>query len=189
MTNRLPISRHRRRTSSGVQWVEFAFVILPLFAIISGFFDVTFSIFNWTTLQNAARQGCRYAVTFSTSGALGQDASIAQTVTNFSMGLLSASTPVDSTTSGALSITTNYYTQQNPNTPVAGAAGNVPGNIVEVSVVNFPLQWVVPISGTFGLLGGDEPGSAFRPQAPTTISVYARDILGGYPVGLTTVTR
>jgi len=155
-------------------------VLLPTFAIISGFFDVTFALFDWSTLQNAVREGVRYAITFQTSGSEGQDASIAGVVVNYSMGLLSSSTPIDSTTSGQLSITTNYYAPTAPNTPVT-PGGNVPGNIVEVTVVNYPLQWMVPIAGTFI--------NPFRSQSPANINLYARDVLGGYPVGETSVTR
>jgi hypothetical protein len=35
-------------------------------------------LFRWSTLQNAERDGCRYAVTFQTSGSLGQNASSKQ---------------------------------------------------------------------------------------------------------------
>lgn len=161
--------------------IEAMLVLLPTFAILSGFFDVTFALFDWSTLQNAVREGVRYAITFQTVSGLGQDASIAQTVENNSFGLLSSSTAVDSTTSGQLSVTTNYYLQTAPNTPIAAPGGNVPGNIVEVTVVNYGLQWMVPIAGTII--------NPFRNQAPATISLYARDIMGGYPAGTLSVTR
>jgi len=161
--------------------VEAMLVLLPTMALISGFFDVTFAVFNWTVLQNAAREGCRYAVTFQTTGGLGQDASIGQTVITSAMGLLPNSIPIDSTNSGQLSITVNYYTELNPNTVIAAPAGNSPGNIVEVSIVNYGLQWMVPIAGTII--------NPYRNQAPATIDLYARDVLGGYPAGVTGVAR
>jgi Flp pilus assembly protein TadG len=161
--------------------LEAVFTLLPLFAIITGFFDVSFALFSWNTLQNAVRMGCRYAVTFQTSGALGQDASIAQIVVQNSMGLLSSTTAIDSSTAGQLSITTNYFTQESPNTAIAAPNGNVPGNIVQVTVVNYPLQWMIPISGTLA--------NPYRSQSPATINLYAMDVLGGYPVGTSSVTR
>jgi len=169
------------RRSSGNLMVEAMLVMLPTFALISGFFDVTFALFDWSTLQNAVREGVRYAVTFQTSAGMGQDASIAQTVENNSMGLLSGSTAVDSTSAGALSVTVNYYTQQNPNTVIPAPGGNAPNNIVEVTLVNYNLQWMVPIAGTII--------NPFRNQAPATINLYARDILGGYPAGVNSITR
>src|ERR1700684_2604227 len=88
MMTRMHVSRRRLRNSRGNLMVEAMLVLLPTFALISGFFDVTFALFDWSTLQNAVREGVRYAVTFQTSGSLGQDASIAQTVMSNSMGLL-----------------------------------------------------------------------------------------------------
>lgn len=175
------VASSRRRRRSGNAWLESTLILLPLFALISGFFDITFALFSWSTLQNAARMGCRYAVTFQTSGSLGQDASIALIVEQNSMGLLSSSTAVDSATAGTLSITTNYYTQEAPSTPIASPGGNVPGNIVQVSVVNYPLQWLAPISGSLT--------NVFRSTTPATINLYASDVLNGYPAGVNSVTR
>jgi Flp pilus assembly protein TadG len=156
-------------------------VLLPTMALLSGFFDVTFAIFNWSVIQNAAREGVRYAITFQTMSGRGQDASIAQTVINNAMGLIPASVAIDSTNSTTFSITTNYYTQLNPNTPLTTGTPNSPGNLVEVSVVNYQLNWMVPIAGTVA--------NPFRNQAPATINVYARDVLNGYPAGTSSVTR
>jgi len=181
MASRIQVSQRRLQRSSGNLMVEAMLVLLPTFALVSGFFDVTFALFDWSTLQNAVREGVRYAVTFQTAAGMGQDASIAQTVVTNSMGLLSSSTPVDSNSPGALSITVNYYTQQNPNTVVPSPGGNAPNNIVEVTVVNYNLQWMVPIAGTII--------NPYRNNAPATISLYARDILGGFPAGTTSVTR
>jgi hypothetical protein len=57
----------------------------------------------------------------------------------------------------------------------------VPGNIVEVSVQGFPLVWMIPISGTII--------NPYRSTSPATINVYSSDVLGGFPAGLTSVTR
>jgi Flp pilus assembly protein TadG len=171
MANRIPVARRRLRKSSGNVMIETMLVLLPTFAIISGFFDVTFALFDWSVLQNAARAGVRFAVTYQTIGGQGQNASIGQTVMNNSFGLLPNTNLV----------VTNYYTQQNPNTVITGSGGNLPGNIVEVSIQGYNLQWMVPIAGTVI--------NPFRNQAPATISLYARDVLGGYPVGQTSVTE
>jgi Flp pilus assembly protein TadG len=152
--------------------VETMFVLLPTLALITAFFDVSYALFNWTTLQNAAREGCRYAITFQRNGTMGQDASIRDKVVQQSMGLLSANTTL---------VQVNYFTQANPNTEVQAPNGNVPGNIVEVAVEGYPLNWMIPIAGTVY--------SPFRSQQPTTVSVYSRDVMGGYPAGQTSVPR
>jgi Flp pilus assembly protein TadG len=173
------VSARRRSASSGNALVEWMLVLLPTFALITAFFDVSFAIFSWTTLQNAVREGCRYAITFQTNGGQGQDASIETIVQQNAMGLV--------TVAGGL-IHVNYY-GTNPSTgvyslttpiPVANG-GNVPNNIVEVSVQGYPLNWMVPLSGTLS--------NPIRSSAPATINVYSSDVLGGYPAGLTSVSR
>ena len=72
---RKPLSERNRRRS-GDAMVEFAFTILPTFALIFAFVDFGLLLFRWATLQNAVREGCRYAITFQTINGQGQDASI-----------------------------------------------------------------------------------------------------------------
>jgi len=163
------LAQRRRR---GNTLVEFALVALPTFAIITGFFDVTFAMFTWTSLQNAVRSGVRYAITYQTSGSLGQDASIELVVSQNSMGMLTSDSPL---------IQVNYYSPQALSTPIPSPDGNVPGNIVEVSVQGYPLQWLVPISGSFA--------NPFRPAAPATLNIYADNVMGGLPLGVTSVPR
>jgi Flp pilus assembly protein TadG len=153
--------------------VECVFTLLPLFALILGFIDVGMMIFRWTTLQNAVREGCRYAITLQTSGNLGQDASIEQVVQNYAMGLVK-------TTDSTNRIKVNYYSPTDMNTPIS-SGGNVPGNIVEVSVQGIPFSWIMPLSGTFS--------NPLYAGSPVTMNVYSLDMLGGYPAGVTSVAR
>jgi hypothetical protein len=152
--------------------VEGALVMLPLMALITGFIDVNLAVFQWSVMQNAVREGARYAVTYQTSAGLGQDASIEQVVSHFSMGLLPVGSPF---------IRVNYYSQKALATPIPAPAGNAPGNIVEVSVQNYPLNWLIPIAGTIA--------APFRSQAPGTLNIYSDDVMGGYPVGVNSVAR
>jgi hypothetical protein len=147
-------------------------VMLPTMALITAFFDISFALFSWATIQNAVREGCRYAITFQTMTGLNQDASIQTTVTNNSMGLV--------TVAGGL-IHVNYFTQIAPNTAIAAPNGNVPGNIVEVSVQAYPLNWMVPLSGTIA--------NPLRSTSPSTVNVYASDVLSGFPAGVISVAR
>jgi len=181
-------SDRRRRTSSGSQLVELAFVILPFFALVTSFFDVAFVLFSWSTVQNAVREGCRYAITFQTAPPTGatwtcnghQDNCIESAVAYYSMGLV--------TVAGGL-INVNYYTQAAPTTAIASPNGNVPGNIVAVSILAYPLQWLVPLSGIGGAGTGNSSSSPFRSTSPTNVNVYSYDVLGAYPAGESSVTR
>ena len=153
--------------------VECVFTLLPMFALILGFVDVGMMIFRWSTLQNAVREGCRYAITLQTSGNLGQDASIEQVVQSYAMGLVK-------TTDNPNLIKVNYYSPTDLNTPI-NSGGNVPGNIVEVSVQAIPFSWIMPLSGTFN--------NPLYAGSPVKLNVYSLDMLGGYPAGLASVAR
>jgi hypothetical protein len=167
------VSARRRANSRGNVMVECAFTVLPIFALILGFIDVGMMIFRWATLQNAVREGCRYAITLQTSGGLGQDASIEQVVQSYAMGLAQ-------TTDSPNRIMVNYFQPTDLNTPIA-SGGNVPGNIVQVSVQGIPFSWIMPLSGSFN-------GSMYA-SSPLTLNVYSLDMLGGYPPGVTSVAR
>ncbi len=172
---RKPLSpRNRRR--SGNALLEGAFTILPTFALIFAFVDFGLLLFRWATLQNAVREGCRYAITFQTVTGDGQDASIESVVQQYAMGIVS-------TTDNPQDIFVKYYSTSNLTTPVA-SGGNVPGNIVEVSVQGVSWSWIAPLSGSYG---GGVP--FFRNSTPITLNIYSSDILGGYPAGVNSVTE
>lgn len=173
-TPSLQTPRNRRRSGNAI--VENVFTLLPTFALIFAITDFGLVLFRWSTLQNAVREGCRYAITFQTSGSNGQDASIKGIVQNYAMGIVTSSdTPQH--------IFVNYYAPTNLTTPIA-SGGNVPGNVVEVSVQNVSWSWLAPLSGSFG-----QGIPFFRSLNPIVLNVYSSDILGGYPAGVTSVTR
>ncbi len=168
-----PLSeRNRRRAGSAL--LEFAFTMLPTFALIFAFVDFGLLMFRWATLQNAVREGCRYAITFQTSNGLGQDASVEAVVQQYAMGIVS-------TTDNPQDIFVKYYSPTNLNTAIA-SGGNVPGNIVEVSVQGVSWSWLAPLSGSYG---GNVP--YLRSTTPITLNIYSSDILGGYPAGVNSV--
>ncbi len=166
------VSAGRKRRSGGNAMLEWALVLLPTMALITCFFDVSYAFFSWSTIQNAVREGARYAITFQTMTGKGQDDSIKTTVAANSMGLV--------TFAGGL-INVNYFTQAAPNTAIPAPNGNVPNNIVEVSIQNYPLNWMIPISGTIV--------SPFRSTSPASVTVYSSDILNGFPAGVNSVAR
>jgi hypothetical protein len=156
--------------------VECVFTLLPTFALILALVDFSLMLFRRSTLQNAVREGCRYAVTFQTAPGLGQDASIADVVQRYAMNFVS-------TSDAPQHIFVNYYVPTNLNTPI-GSGGNVPGNVVEVSVQNISFAWLAPLSGSYGM-----GVPFFRDSTPLSIAVYSADILGGLPAGVTSVAR
>ena len=55
-------TRNRRRSGTGI--LEMGFLLMPTFALIGGFVDIGMALFTWNTLQNAVREGTRYAITY-----------------------------------------------------------------------------------------------------------------------------
>jgi Flp pilus assembly protein TadG len=176
MISRLQVSSARRRKSGGNVIVESVFTLLPTFALIFALTDFGLMIFRWTTLQNAVREGTRYAVTFQTQSGFGQDASVENIVQQYAMGFVKR-------TDSPQTIFVKYYLTSNLNTAIA-SGGNAPGNIVEVSVQNLSFSWLAPLSGSYG--GGL---AFFYTSTPLTLNVYSSDILGGYPVGVNSVAE
>jgi Flp pilus assembly protein TadG len=167
-----PASVSRRRRSGGSIIVECAFTLLPLLALIFAFADFSLLLFRWSTLENAVRQGCRYAITFQTSGSLGQNASIEQVVQQYAMGVVT-------TSDSPQHIFVSYYSPANLTTPIT-TGGNIPGNVVQVSVQNVSWAWLAPLSGTLAT------GPLFA-TSPLSLNIYSSDILGGYPAGVNSV--
>lgn len=167
---RLANQSPRNKRRSGNLILETAFTILPTFALIFAFVNFGMVLFRWCTLQNAVREGCRYAITFQTSGGH-QDTGIKAVVETYAMGIVKA-------TDSPAHIFVNYYAPTDLSTPIA-SGGNVPANVVEVSVQNVTWSWLAPLSGIYGLSS----------TTPLSLNLYSSDILGGYPVGVTSVAR
>ena len=176
MKEKRPISQSRRRRSRGDTIMEFAFFVLPTFAIICGFFDLGMALFTWNTLQNAVREGARYAITFQTDGSGHHITSIKNCTATASMNFVSASAV---STSGTPYIDVQYYTPPNVANPsgtaVTGTNSNAPGNLVEVSIKAYPYKYMAPFSGSFAGPFYANTGSNL------TISVFSTDVLGGAP--------
>ena len=168
-------ARSRDRRRSGNVIIETVFTMLPMLAFIFAFFDFGMLFFRWSTLQNAVREGCRYAITFQTVTGDGQDASIESVVQTYAMGIVK-------TTDSPQTIYVNYYAPSALSTAIT-TGGNVPGNVVEVSVQGVPWNRLAPISGSFA------NGAFFRNTTPVNLNVYSSDVLGGYPAGVSSVTR
>src|SRR5215470_7240328 len=86
--NQLVSQSRRNQRRSGNVLIELVFTILPTFALIIAFVNFGMVLYRWSTLQNAVREGCRYAITFQTQTGLGQDASIKAVVQTYAMGIV-----------------------------------------------------------------------------------------------------
>lgn len=159
--NSRPIAAERRRRQRGNQLVEVSLIFLPLLALLLALIDFSTALFLRATMQNAVREGVRYAVTYQTSGGLCQDASIKAIVKGSAVGFLSDAS-MDS------KIKVRYYAPADLTTEVTGSGSNAPGNVVEVGVEGFTWSWIAPL---------------WRTASPFNINVYAADRMEGLPGG------
>jgi len=150
-----------RSRERGSQVVELSLVLLPLCGFVFLILDLAWAFYTKATLQNAVREGVRYAITSQTLTGMGQDASVKTVVQQNAMGLLNGS-------NGLGLIQVQYYL---PNTlqPVSGAGSNVGGNLVEVSVQGYSLPPLGPI---------------LHNPAALSLSVQAWDRMEGSPGGI-----
>lgn len=141
--------------------MEAALIFLPLMALMLALIDFSLALFLRATMQNAVREGVRYAVTYQTSGGLCQDASIKAVVKASSVGFL-ADASHDS------KIKVRFYAPANLTTEVTGAGSNAPGNVVEIGVEGYTWSWIAPL---------------WRTASPFNVNVYAADRMEGLPGG------
>jgi len=147
----------RRHRQGGNQLIEISLIFLPMFALLLALVDFSMALFLRATMQNAVREGVRYAVTHQTMSGMCQDASIKQVVKNSAVGFLT-----DPTHDTKIKI--RYYAPGNLTTELTGLNSNSPGNVVEVAVEGFTWSWIAPL---------------WRTSSPFNINVYAADRMEG----------
>ncbi|MCW5983445.1 MAG: pilus assembly protein [Bryobacteraceae bacterium] len=151
-------TENRRRGQKGNAFVEAAFVLVPLLALIFAIIDFGLSIFVMSTLQHAVREGVRYAITYQTQTGMGHDASIKSVVQSEAMGFLA----------GQAGLNKIYIRYFDPVT-LTQVSSNGPGNVIEVSVEGFTWGWLAPL---------------LRSASPLTISsTMASDRMESLPGG------
>jgi Flp pilus assembly protein TadG len=157
-----------RRRERGNAFLEAAFIFVPLLAILLAICDFGFAIFLRANMQNAVREGVRYAVTYQTMPGMCQDASIKQVVQDSAAGFLGGSANLSR-------IKVRFYPPTNLNTEVTGINSNIPGNVVEVGVEGYSFSWMAPLLRS--------------PASPFIINVYAADRMEGLPGGVSPPCR
>jgi Flp pilus assembly protein TadG len=126
--------------------VEFTLTLLPLLSILFVLVDVSWAIFAKSTIMYAVRVGVRTGITITGTQATAANATLTQmvkaTVQANSLGFLKGAT-------GLSYIQVHYLAQDSTSstglTDVSTLSnGNAPGNLMQVSVTNFPLPGLVP---------------------------------------------
>jgi hypothetical protein len=123
----------RKSRESGSQVVEATFVIIPLLLMTFLMLDLSMVIFVRTTLQEAVREGCRFAVTGQlVPGITHQDDSIKWVVKKFAVGFLSSG-------SNANTIHVQFVNPAN-----GGQGTNIFPNIVNVKIEGYKYSAMAP---------------------------------------------
>ena len=141
----------------GAAMVEFSLVFLLFLSWILGTFTFCFWLFTQAILQNAVREGVRYAVTGRTQTGLGQDDSIKGVVKANALGFLNDPANDEK-------IIIEYYAADG-----SATAANDPGNLVMVAVEGYPIDSVVQ-------------NPLFALGNPITLTVRVVDKMEPFPV-------
>src|ERR1700737_3212557 len=67
------ICKQRSRPRLGAAAIETAFVMIPVIMLLCGVFQYGRLLMDWNVLNNAAREGCRYALVNNTAATISTD--------------------------------------------------------------------------------------------------------------------
>lgn len=126
------------RRDDGSELTEMSLVILPLVAILFLIINVSWILFARSSLQEAVREGVRYAVTGQTMSGECLTASVQQVVQQNSFGFIT-------TANMSSQVSVQFYLQSNLSTPVSGFGSTAGGNVVKVSVSGVSVAPLGPV--------------------------------------------
>jgi hypothetical protein len=131
-TNALARAIGDKRGNSGAQVLESSLVLVPLLLMTFLMVDLSMVLFVRTTMQEAVREGVRYAITGANSPGPCQDDSIKAVVKTHALGFLGP----------AASAATLHVQFVNPVT--GGQGSNAPGQIVNVKIEGYKYTPMAP---------------------------------------------
>jgi len=186
MKVKAPVRRKGRESGNTV--VEGVLIFLPFFALIFGIADFSMAMFIMGSFEQGATDAARftttYSLTYNGTTYTTQTAAAKAIVYNESFGFINA-------TNDAANhyVQVNYYYPDNLTTPATCATNcnhtwtdsngntftvnydNQPGDVIEVRVVGFPWNWMVPLP-------------TFMPGRSIGLGAEAVDILQALPTGM-----
>lgn len=187
----------RLKSRRGNSFIEFAIGGLPFLALFLGTIEISTMIFIKSVLQNAVRDGVRFAITYQTSFQ-GQTCSsqtdcVQKVIIANSLGFINNSnkdlvkvryynpyylgTELTSSSVGGSNVLCNNISTCSPLDSTPLLYRNQPGNLVEVSIEGFQRDWIAAIRASPSASGTALPGTGI------SMSAAASDILQGLPTG------
>jgi len=122
----------RKSRERGSEPVEATLIFIPLLLMTFLMLDLSMVLFLRTTMQEAVREGARYAITAQNTTGPCQDDSIKAVVKTYALGFLKSTT-------AAATIHVQFV---NPNT--GGQGTNGPGQIVNVKIEGYKYSSLAP---------------------------------------------
>jgi Flp pilus assembly protein TadG len=121
--------------------VETALVLIPLMMFLFGIFEYGRLLMDWNLLNNAAREGCRYALANNQDPAISTDV---QTIAvNYMAGRTASFSTFTATVSGVSMSGPNQGTVYTGN----GVNNLMPGDIITVTVSgNYQFMNIIPLA-------------------------------------------
>ncbi len=189
----LPNSRlgpRRRGRRRGQELLEFCFIITPLFGLLFVELDITWGVYVKATMEQACRVGARYGITNAVPDPNHPElCSAGMTLTDCVKEHVQWAAGAAAGTSGALSggllggstafsswIKVEYFQASGGVlSAVTGAGANAGGNVLMVSINNYPLTTLVTPyivapsntpTGTYWVTSADTLSSVLVPPSP-----------------------
>lgn len=126
------ISQARRNRRRAAVTVETAFILIPMTMMLFGIFEYGRLLVDWNLLDNAAREGCRFALANNTDSSISTE--VQSIVSNYMAGKDSAFTNFTVTVNG---------THNGASTTVNNL---MPGDLITVTVSgNYQFMNVIPL--------------------------------------------
>lgn len=129
-------SPKRRKRQSGATLVEFSLVILPTFGFIFLFINLAWVIFEWACVQEAVREGVRYAITCTPTTQL--NSAIDSVIEEYSFGFVNKNN-VGSTVS-------IQYLDPTTLATISGAVST--GDVVKITISGLKVTMFAPVDVT-----------------------------------------
>jgi Flp pilus assembly protein TadG len=135
----------RKTRQKGAEILEFALVTIPMFGFLFLQVNIAWAVFARASLQNAVREGVRYAVTSQTESGYGHKDSVKKLVQSRASFLLRGE-------AGWSLIHVRFFTPDTLTDVSNVAGGNTGGNLVQVSVEGYTHANLAPTVLLPGLL-------------------------------------
>jgi Flp pilus assembly protein TadG len=138
------IGQSRKTRRRGATAVETALVVMPLLMMIFGIFEYGRLLMDWNLLDNAAREGCRYAL------ANNQDPNITTDVQTIVLNYMAGR---NASFSGFTVTVSGVHTLNGTSTSYTGSQVNnlSPGDVITVTVTgSYQLMNIIPLVPKLG---------------------------------------